>query len=87
LYSSPSIIRVIKSRRIRWEGYVARMWRRGMRIGHWFGSQKERDHWEDQDIGDNIKTDLREVGWDGVDWIDVAQYRDQCMALVNTGSI
>jgi hypothetical protein len=33
---------------------------------------------------DNIKIDLREVGWDGMDWIDVAQDRDQLRALVNT---
>jgi hypothetical protein len=28
--------------------------------------------------------DLREIGWDGVDWIDMALYRDQCRTLVNT---
>jgi hypothetical protein len=33
---------------------------------------------------DNIKLDLREIGWDGVDWIDLAQYRDQWSALVYT---
>jgi hypothetical protein len=33
---------------------------------------------------DNIKMDLREIGWDGMDWIDVAQDRDQWRALVNT---
>jgi hypothetical protein len=33
---------------------------------------------------DNIKIDLRETGWDGVDWIDLAQDRDQWRALVNT---
>jgi hypothetical protein len=33
---------------------------------------------------DNIKMDLRELGWDGVDWIDMAQDRDQWRALVNT---
>jgi hypothetical protein len=32
----------------------------------------------------NIKMDLRETGWDGVDWIDMAQDRDQWRALVNT---
>jgi hypothetical protein len=31
---------------------------------------------------DNIKMDLREIGWDGGDWIDLAQDRDQWMALV-----
>jgi hypothetical protein len=32
----------------------------------------------------NVKIDLREMGWDGMDWIDVAQDRDQWRALVNT---
>jgi hypothetical protein len=44
LYCSPSIIRIIKSRRMRWAGYVARMGRRGMHIGFWLESQKERNH-------------------------------------------
>jgi hypothetical protein len=33
---------------------------------------------------DNIKTDLREIGWDGMDWIDLAKNRNQWRALVNT---
>jgi hypothetical protein len=33
---------------------------------------------------DDIKMDLREIEWDGMDWIDLAQNRDLCMALVNT---
>jgi hypothetical protein len=33
---------------------------------------------------DNIRMDLREIGWDGMDWIDQAQDRDQWRALVNT---
>jgi hypothetical protein len=33
---------------------------------------------------DNIKMDLREIGWDGVDWMDMTQDRDQWRALVNT---
>jgi hypothetical protein len=49
-----------------------------MHIGYWWESQKERVWWMD-----NIKTDLREIGWDGVDWIDLAQDRDQWRALVN----
>jgi hypothetical protein len=32
----------------------------------------------------NIKIDLREIGWDGLDWVDLAQDRDQWRALVNT---
>jgi hypothetical protein len=42
LYSSPSIIRIIKSRRMRWVGHVARMGRTGMRIDNWWESQRER---------------------------------------------
>jgi hypothetical protein len=51
LYSSPSIIRTIKSRRMIWAGYVTRMGRRGMHIGYWWENQEERDHYEDQDVG------------------------------------
>jgi hypothetical protein len=83
LYSSPNIIRMIKSRRMRWAGHVERMGRRGMHIGCWWGSQKEtgrqRRRWVD-----NIKIDLGEIGWDGMDWIDLAQDRDQWRSLVNT---
>jgi hypothetical protein len=58
----------------------------GMYIGYWWESQKERDHWEDQDVGEveNVKMDLREIGWDGRDRIELAQDRDQWRALVNT---
>jgi hypothetical protein len=44
LYSLSSIIRVIKSRRIRWAGHVARMGRRGTGIDYWWEGQRERDH-------------------------------------------
>jgi hypothetical protein len=50
-----------------------------MHIGYLWESQKEGDHWEDQDVGW-----LRELGWDGADWIDMAQNRDQWRAVVNT---
>jgi hypothetical protein len=50
-----------------------------MRIGYWWESQKERDHWEDQDVdGWTI------LKWMWMDWIDLAQDRDQWRALVNT---
>jgi hypothetical protein len=35
---------------------------------------------------ENIKMDLGEIGWDGIDWIDLAQDRDQWRALVNTAT-
>jgi hypothetical protein len=57
--TSPSIIRVIKSKSMRWVGHVAQLGRRGMRIEFWWESQKERDHWEDQDLG----------GWPISKWI------------------
>jgi hypothetical protein len=44
LYSSPSLIRIIKSRRMRWADNVARMGRRGTLIDFWWKIQKERDH-------------------------------------------
>jgi hypothetical protein len=44
LYSSPSIIRIIKLRRMRWADHVERMEGRGTRIGYWWESQRERDH-------------------------------------------
>jgi hypothetical protein len=51
-YSSPSTIRIINSRRMKWVGHVARMGKRGMHIRYyWWESQKEGDHWEDQDVG------------------------------------
>ncbi|KAJ4446495.1 hypothetical protein ANN_13191 [Periplaneta americana] len=84
LYSSPDIIRNIKSRRLRWAGHVARMGEsrnahrvlvgrpEGKRpLGRW------RRRWED-----NIKMDLREVGYDDRDWINLAQDRDRWLAYV-----
>jgi hypothetical protein len=44
LYSSPNIIIMIKSRRMRWAGHVTRMGRRVMHIGFWWESQKKRHH-------------------------------------------
>jgi hypothetical protein len=44
LYSSPSIIRMIKSRRMRWAGHIVQWGEKGTRIGYWGKSQRERDH-------------------------------------------
>jgi hypothetical protein len=86
LYSSPSIVRVIKARRMRWAGHVARMGEvRGaynILVGKPEGRRplgRPRRRWED-----NIKTDLREIGFGYVDWIHWAQDRDRWRALVNT---
>jgi hypothetical protein len=85
LYSSPNIIRMIKSRRMRWAGRVARMGRRGIHIGYWWESQKERPLGRPKcSWVDNIKTDLREKRWDSMVCIELPQDRDQWRALVNT---
>jgi hypothetical protein len=78
-----NLIRMIKSKRMRWAGHVARMGRRGMHIGYWWGSQRPlgrpRRRWVD-----NTEIDFREIGWDGMDWIELAQDMDHWRALVNT---
>jgi hypothetical protein len=83
LYSSPSIIRIIKSRRMRWMGHVARMGEKRhayrLLVGKPEGKRplgRPRRRWVD-----NIKMDLLEIGWGGVDWIGLAQDRDEWRAL------
>jgi len=84
LYRSPNIVRVIKSRRMRWAGHVARMWERKGVYGVLVGKPEEkrplgrpRRRWED-----NIKMDLQEVGGEVMDWIELAQDRDRWRAGV-----
>jgi hypothetical protein len=86
LYSLLNIIRMIKSRRMRWVGHVARMgWKRNayrILVGKPKGKRplgRPRYRWVD-----NIKMDLREIEWGGMDWIDLAYDRNQWRALVNT---
>jgi hypothetical protein len=86
LYFSPNIIRIIKSRRMRWAGHVARMGEKRnayrLLVGKPEGKRslgRPRRRWMD-----NIKMDLGgEIGWGGMDWIGVAQDRDKWRALVN----
>jgi hypothetical protein len=54
LYSLPNIVRVIKSRRMRWAGHVARMGKGEVLTGFWLGGPKARDHWEDLGVGGRI---------------------------------
>ena len=81
LYCSPNIVRVIKSRIMRWAGHVV-IWGTGEAcIGFWWGDLAERDHrrrWEN-----NIKMDLQEEEYRHMDWIELAQDRDRWRALVN----
>ena len=79
LYSLPNIVRVVKSRRMRWAGHVARM-EEGRGVGKPEGKRplgRPRRRWED-----NIKMDLQEVGCE--DWMELAQDRDRWRALVGT---
>jgi hypothetical protein len=85
-YSSPNTVRVIKSKRMRLAGHVARMWEgRGVYwvlVGRPEGKRplgRPRRRWED-----NIKMDLRKMGIDGANWIRLPQDRDQWRAFVNT---
>jgi hypothetical protein len=85
LYCSPTIVRVIKSRRMRWAGHVARMEKGSgvymVLVGNSEGKRplgRPRRRWEN-----NIKVDLQEVVCGSVDWIDLAQDRDRWRALVN----
>jgi hypothetical protein len=80
-----NIVRVIKSRRMRWAGYAARMGeRRGIYrvlVGKPEGKRplgRPRNRWED-----NIKMDHQEVGCRGIDCIELTQDRDRLRALVN----
>ena len=85
LYSSPNIVRVIKSRRMRWAGHVARMGEeRGayrVLVGKLEGKRplgRPRRRWVD-----NIGMDLQEVECGYVDWIGLAQDRDRWRTLVS----
>jgi hypothetical protein len=86
LYSSPNIVRSIKSRRMRWAGHVARMGEgRGVYrvlVGRPEGKRplgRPRRWWED-----NIKMDLGEIEIDGANWIRLAHDRVRWRAFVNT---
>jgi hypothetical protein len=72
-------VRIIKSKRMSWAGQLTRMGIKGMHIEYWLGSQKERDHWEDPDVGGKIifKWILREIGWEGLNRCYLIQARDQ----------
>ena len=87
MYKCPvNTVRVVKSRRMRWAGHVARMGEdRGVQrvlVGNPEGKSplgRPKRRWED-----NIKMDLQEGGWGRGDWMELAQDRDRWRALVGT---
>jgi hypothetical protein len=85
LYSSPNIVKVIKSRRLRWDGHVARIGEEGgvyrVLVGKPEGKRplgRPRRRWED------IRMELQELGCGGMDWIGLAQDIGRWRAIVNT---
>jgi hypothetical protein len=86
LHSFPSIIKIIKSRRMRWAGHVARIGENMNEYRILVGKPEEnrglgrpRRKWVDY-----MKMDLREIRWGVMDWIDLAEDRDQWRVLANT---
>jgi hypothetical protein len=86
LYSSLSIIRIIKSRRMSWAGHVARMGDKRnaykLLVGKPEGKRplgRPRRRWVD-----NIRMNLGEMGWGDVDWIGLAKDRNRRRAFVNS---
>ena len=85
MYRSPNIVRVFKSRRLRWEGHVARMeeGRSAFKIltGEPTGKRplgRPRRRWED-----NIRMNLEEIGINAGNWVDSPKDRNYWRALVN----
>jgi hypothetical protein len=81
LYSLPSIIRMIKSSSMRWERHVARMRPKRNACRTLVGNQ-EGEKWLGRRR--HIRMDLWEIGWGGMDWIDLAEVRNQWRAFLNT---
>ena len=79
LYSSPNIVRVIKSRRVRWAGHVARMGDERGCIGSWWGNQSEGDHWGDIGVDGRLILERIFRKWDVGIWTGL------CWPRIETG--
>ena len=75
LYCSPNIVRVIKWRRMRWAGNVARMGEERGCIGSWWGNRRERDHWGDLDVDGWIILERISRGLDVGMWTELGWLR------------
>jgi hypothetical protein len=86
LYSSTSIIRIMKPRRTRWAGHVARMGEKRNAFRLLVGRPEGKGPLgrPRRMLVDNIRMDLGEVGWGVVDWIGLAKDRNRWRALVNS---
>ena len=82
LYSSPNIVRVIKSRRMRWAGHVARMGEERWAYRVLVGRPEGKNHRGDLGVDGWIKLGWISRRWD-VDWVGLAQDRDRWRTLVS----
>jgi hypothetical protein len=86
LYFSSSRIRMMKSRKMRWPERVARIWEKRNSYKILVGKREGKKPLRGlrRRLMDNVKMNLRDIGWGGMDWIDMVQDREQWRALVNT---
>jgi hypothetical protein len=90
LYSSPSTSLLLKSRRMRWAGHIARMGEKRnvytLLVGSSYGKRpvgRPRRRWVD-----DIPTDIREIGWGGMDWTNLVQNYIRYMVMnITTASV
>ena len=84
LYCSHYIVRVIKSRRMRWAGHVTHETLEEY-TGFWWRNLRERDHLGDPGVDGKIilRWIFQEVGCGSLDWIELAQDTNRCRAIVN----
>ena len=85
LYCSPNIVRVIKSRRMRWAGHVAHMGRGEVYTGFWWGNLRERDHFVDPGVDGRIilRWIFRKQDVGSMESIELAEGRDRWRVLVS----